>query len=914
MSSLPICAIALLSATSVAAQDTFVNFEGPQTHPIRVSADEARLFTVLTPDARLCVWSLHEASDPVLLDEIPVGLEPVSVTQRTDDEVWVANFLSDSVSVVSLSEGRVVDTLRVKDEPSDIVFAGGKAFVSAGASDDVHVFDAVTHAPLGIIDIDGKDPRAMAVSPDGATVYVLIQRSGNRTSVIPKGQAPPQPDPWNPLLPPAPQEALVVSMDDPAWTGYFTFDLEDYDLARIDVATETVAGYTSGIGTINQDLAVDPDTGDVYVVGIHSRNDVIFEPVLRGHAIDSGVSRVAGGSGSVQQIDLNPTFTYAVLPDPAALAIALAEPTGIIVDSDDDLLYIAAQGTDRIGVIALGGGIVDRIEVGVTPGTVVDPKEKRGPRGLALAPSADRLYVLNRLSQTVAIVDTVSRTMIAEIPNGSNDPTPADIREGRGFLYDSKLSGNGSFSCAACHWDAELDGLAWDLGNPAGDLVFPPTHPDPLIEAILAPMYTHPMKGAMLTQTLRGLAGTGALHWRGDKPLFQDFNGAFDGLMGGSTLSSTDMDLYSDFGLSIANPPNPNLALDGQYAGAQLIGLDLFNNNLVEEILPSKNTCNACHTLPVGTSTEILPSPKGPIKPAPLRNLYRRLGMNLDPAGVHKSGFGVPHDGHTTLAHHVDADTFQIPDALVPDMIEFLLAMDTGTPPATGYEIQLSQATLGSPDLSVDLPILEQLSVAGSIDLVAKGTVLGDRHGLLYDPINDRYDSDATGLGPYLLADLEALAASGDADITFVGVPFGSGTRIGIDRDLDGILDGDVGGIPYGAATSSCTLDPTIAMNSTPYLGNENFAFLGETVPGAFGVLVLGSSAIQVPLLGFELLVQPILFVNAESDATGTAAVRTPIDLSLAPGSTVFAQFVWIDSCGTQGLTASNGLEVSILP
>jgi hypothetical protein len=32
---------------------------------------------------------------------------------------------------------------------------------------------------------------------------------------------------------------------------------------------------------------------------------------------------------------------------------------------------------------------------------------------------------------------------------------------------------------------------------------------------------------------------------------------------------------------------------------------------------------------------------------------------------------------------------------------------------------------------------------------------------------------------------------AGDAELTFTAVPSGSGQRIGIDRDLDGVLDGD---------------------------------------------------------------------------------------------------------------------------
>ena len=38
------------------------------------------------------------------------------MTARDDDELWVVNSLSDSVSVVSLAAGRVVRTLSVVDE------------------------------------------------------------------------------------------------------------------------------------------------------------------------------------------------------------------------------------------------------------------------------------------------------------------------------------------------------------------------------------------------------------------------------------------------------------------------------------------------------------------------------------------------------------------------------------------------------------------------------------------------------------------------------------------------------------------------------------------------------------------------------------------------------------------------------
>ena len=64
------------------------------------------------------------------------GMEPVSVAARNDNEVWVVNHLSDSVSIVDLSASpaKVVRTLLVGDEPRDIVFAGtggtNRAFIT----------------------------------------------------------------------------------------------------------------------------------------------------------------------------------------------------------------------------------------------------------------------------------------------------------------------------------------------------------------------------------------------------------------------------------------------------------------------------------------------------------------------------------------------------------------------------------------------------------------------------------------------------------------------------------------------------------------------------------------------------------------------------------------------------------------
>src|SRR5579872_702254 len=101
---------------------SFVEFESGQVRPIAMSPDGTKLFATNTPNGTLEVFNIT-SSGLTPLARVPVGMEPVAVAARNNNEVWVANHLSDSVSVVSLSgTPHVVRTLLVGDEPRDIVF------------------------------------------------------------------------------------------------------------------------------------------------------------------------------------------------------------------------------------------------------------------------------------------------------------------------------------------------------------------------------------------------------------------------------------------------------------------------------------------------------------------------------------------------------------------------------------------------------------------------------------------------------------------------------------------------------------------------------------------------------------------------------------------------------------------------
>ncbi|MGE4632922.1 MAG: hypothetical protein AAEJ47_07785, partial [Planctomycetota bacterium] len=163
--------------------ENWINWESPPVHPLDLIVESDLLLATNTADGYL---EVHDVSsgNPEHLMSIPVGLDPVTVRARNSSEAWVVNRISDSISVVDLDSGAVRWTLRVEDEPADIIFAGNpeRAYVSCSGTDAILVFDPEDLAAAPVrISIIGEEPRGLAKSPDGSTVYCAIFESGNGT-------------------------------------------------------------------------------------------------------------------------------------------------------------------------------------------------------------------------------------------------------------------------------------------------------------------------------------------------------------------------------------------------------------------------------------------------------------------------------------------------------------------------------------------------------------------------------------------------------------------------------------------------------------------------------------------------------------------------------------------------------------
>ncbi len=781
----------LALASRGAAQTSFTQFEGRQTHPIGLTPDGSKLLALNPPDARLSVFDVSNTANPipVLLAEIAVGLEPVSLRARTEDEVWVVNEVSDSVSIVSLSRGVVVATLPCPDEPADVVFAQGKAFVSGARNNLLRVFDVTTRVEVAAISLQGLQPRALAVDADGTKIYAAFQNSGNRTTILPSNLAPPPPAPSNTNLPAPPQTAIIVAANDPR----ISHVLLDHDVAVISATNHQVLGYFSDAGTSLFDLALRPGADELWVANTEALNLVRFEPNLKGHFADNRVTRLELPTGAATAFDLNPGINYTLLPNPAAQSNALAQPMALAFTANGRHVWVAAFASDRVAKLDANDGTV-LARVDMRAGAPNGSRRMRGPRGLTLHEGRLQLFVLNKMANSISIISTATDQLLAEIPAGSYDPTPAAVQAGRGFLFDARLSGNGTVACGTCHLDADRDGLAWDLGDPNGTITNVMGANLAIHDTTPQSRSMHPMKGPMTTQTLRGLATNQLLHWRGDRPNLRAFNPTFRDLMGGALLPDADLDAMMVYLATLRHHPNPNRKLDNTLpatlnGGDPTRGRSLFNLHI--------NHCAVCHTPPSGSDNNV-DDPRNigatqSFKTPPLQTVYQRALLDTRVGVTNVAGFGLAHDG-TGSRHFLPTIHFYELDQLsgvdFADVTAFVLAFETGTAPAVGASRTLVSGA-NSTNALADLALLEaQARLTNVCDLVARGRVAGVWRQYFYDKVSQLYRPDRAGEAALPRTNLLALLDPNDA-LTFLATPPGTGVRLGGDRDGDGWLDAD---------------------------------------------------------------------------------------------------------------------------
>lgn len=777
---------------------SWLNFETAPVDPLLLLdyPTLGRFLMVLNQPAM--TLEVYEVTSGALAFEMPLGPGAVALVPRPNGtpfptEFWVVDRVMSTIFVVGLApplsgDGQVLSILRtipVGGEPHGLAFhvAGQRAYVLCSATRELKVINAATYSvlPAETVSLPLDSPRNLALI--NGRIWIAPLNSGNNTFpwVVPDSNLPYQ-------------YAQVVDPTDPRFAGLQLASLPDADLVSYDPLSRSLQVHATGLGTNLFHVRARAGVAQIWVPNTEARNRIRGGKNLDSHVVQNRLSivRLLGGNPLIVDLD-----TLAGVP----AGVHCAQPTDVRFDPIRSRAFVCGYGSDTVFELDTQTEPPTFVRHFSIPG-VTTALGRSGPRNLLLDPEGLHLYTFNKADNSYSVVDL--QTSQVETVALAHDPTPASVKRGRMHFISADLSRGGTSSCNSCHIDGHVDGVAWDLsdwldpvGTPADQLTF-----------------EKDKKGVMVTQTLRGLREKGPYHWRGERPILEDFNaGGFQDLLqhqlGGQLAPLPDAD-YADakeYMFSLVHPVNPDQPLDRRVpAGPPLDGLADY---LHFPGTASGFSCNDCHTLPIGTNNEIQRQAgfsqvsgtgqlAGSAVVMQLRGVNHKFLDTVDVNGdgeddVTQIGLGIRHRADfPTLKRFLEVGFNNLDDVQEDNIVAFVNLLDTGIAPAATYA---ATSDVGRVDefMSQHGQFLIDQAEAGHCDLIFRGPsmFLIDRMVTLsgvYDRSTKKFQLATTQWPP---SSMEELIGTYPRRLTFLGVPLGNGYRFGVDPDDDGLFDID---------------------------------------------------------------------------------------------------------------------------
>ena len=362
------------------------------------------------------------------IKNIAVGHVPRGFSLSPDGaRLFVTNSWDDTLSVIDTQTLEVTATWPVGAEPSSVVEdrAGKHLFVANRISNDVAVLDAQTGAEEKRL-VAGRGASYMTPSPDGSRLYVThvypnsprVRSMDNRT----------------------PPESEITVID--AARAVVVDRIPLHSIAGVlscGVLRRWAAGRGGGISS--------QEPGSAGAPGARRRIRRYADAVWRG--CGQAGRGAAGRTGAL--------CVAALWRGHCAGQVAHLRDQRRLGDGDCDRCAAPAAlhphaSSGRMRRIYRQARIMwsARIAVG------------HDPRGLALTRDGRRLFVANRLDDTISVIDTRTNRVASTITLDGPKEISA-LRHGEQTFYTSRYSFQGQIGCANCHIDSTFDGLTWDL-------------------------------------------------------------------------------------------------------------------------------------------------------------------------------------------------------------------------------------------------------------------------------------------------------------------------------------------------------------------------------------------------------------------------------------------------------------------
>ncbi len=486
----------------------------------------------------------------------------------TPDGAWlvVANQTSGTVALVRTTDGRVTSEAPCGERPSAVALSpdGRRVYVSATYSGELVMFDLADGQlrPAGSVPL-GFEPRGIAIAPDGKRAFVALT-AANEVAVID-------------LAAQKVESRVAVGQ----WPRYLCLTPDGKRLAVgcsgaggitvVDAQSLTRLYDEKFLGLNIGHLAASADGQYAYFPWmVYADRPITPGNIREGWVMGNRLARVRL-DGAVRR--------EAMALDPRGKAVA--DPHGLALSPDEQLLAVSASGTHELVIFQLADlpllpdGTGDHMKSDLVRDEEAFVRIPLGgrPMGLRFDPSGQRVYVANYLSNSVQVVNLAERQLEREISLGG--PATASLaRRGEAIFHDALRSTDGWYSCHSCHYEGHANAVTMDTKN---DGTFG----------------TYKM-----VLSLRNVSRTGPWFWHGVQDDFQTaLAKSLTGTMQGPEPTADDVRQLAAFLETLSPPPTSSRAAGEAPTEQALRGRRVFES--------AAANCATCHSGPYLTDGQV---------------------------------------------------------------------------------------------------------------------------------------------------------------------------------------------------------------------------------------------------------------------------------------------------------------------
>ncbi|HTZ33182.1 MAG TPA: YncE family protein [Methylomirabilota bacterium] len=536
------------AGSAPASQDSAAKSDAGYLTPVeaKFSVDGARLYVVCEDaDALLVV----DPRTKKVIGRVHVGHRPKDVAQSPDGQkLYVSNEWSDNVTEIDAKTLKVTRTIPTGWGPVGLVTdgTGQTLYVANSIGSDVSVIELATGTEKKRL-ASWRSPHNVLLSRDGRYVFVsnMLGHLG----------------PWDQ----APVSELTI----------------------IDANRQTIAYRLQIPGAIElRHIAEGSATegSDLIIPFMRPKNLNPLIQVSNGWILTHGMlvlhpSNTAKGGYEVSQVLLDDIDQYyagangvAFTPDGKRLLVASSEANIVsVIDT--------AKLKQRINSVP-ASQLPDRLD---SAATFVQRRLETGaePMAIAVSRQGDRAYVVNRLDDSLTVINLTTTRVEGRIDLGG-PKEETTLRTGEKLFHSAKFCFQGQFACVTCHPDNHIDGVSWNLETPELG------------------------KDRVANRTLRGISETAPYKWNGHNPDLETQCGPRIAkfLFHSEGFNKEELADLVAFIKAIPLAPNRHLAADGQLTLSQERGKKIFFQKNCDNCHPPATHYTALRSFDVGTANK----------------------------------------------------------------------------------------------------------------------------------------------------------------------------------------------------------------------------------------------------------------------------------------------------------------------